>query len=211
MNNGAKTTVGLGLLLMVMLTSPCVAAPEDRLPTLAPSQYSEAQRKAAAQFEAMRHAPMSGPFLPMMYSPEVMSDARAMGDYLRYKSGIGNTLSEFVILITAREWAQDYEWSVHAPIAAKVGIKPEIIAAIREGRIPEGMSRDEQILYNFATELLHNKRVSDASFSEVEKRFGKPAVVDLVGIIGYYTFDAMMLNTAQFKAPEGPLLPHFPD
>ena len=62
-----------------------------------------------------------------------------------------------------------------------------------------------------ANELLHNKRVSDASFSEVEKRFGKPAVVDLVGIIGYYTFDAMMLNTAQFKAPEGPLLPHFPD
>jgi 4-carboxymuconolactone decarboxylase len=61
-----------------------------------------------------------------MYSPEVMSQARARGDYLRYKSEIGATLSEPVIPVTAREWTQDYEWHVHAPIAAKVGMKPEI-------------------------------------------------------------------------------------
>ncbi len=65
-----------------------------------------------------------------MYSPAVMSQARAMGDYLRYKSAIGNTLSELAILLTAREWTQDYEWSVHYPIALKAGIRPEIADAI---------------------------------------------------------------------------------
>jgi 4-carboxymuconolactone decarboxylase len=145
-----------------------------------------------------------------MYSPPVMSRARAMGDYLRYASGVGNTLSEFAILITARDWSQDYEWSVHAPIAAKVGIKPETIAAIREGRRPAVMSRDETIIYDFATELLHNKGVSDATFKAAEDRFGKPAVVDLVGIVGYYSFNAMMLNTARYQPKEGPTLPHFP-
>jgi 4-carboxymuconolactone decarboxylase len=69
-----------------------------------------------------------------MHSPEVMSQARAMGNYLRYKSGIGNTLSELVILVTAREWTQDYEWYVHGPITAKAGVKLEIIEAIRDGR-----------------------------------------------------------------------------
>jgi len=72
------------------------------------------------------------------------------------------------------------------------------------------MSRDEIIVYDFATELLHNKGVSDPTFKAVEGRFGKPAVVDLVGIVGYYTFNAMMLNTARYKPQDGTSLPHFP-
>ncbi len=184
---------------------------QERLPTLAPAQYDEAQRQAVADFLAARKVPISGPFEPMLYSPHVMTLARSMGDYLRYKSGIGNTLSELVIVVTAREWSQDYEWSVHAPIAVKAGIRPEIVAAIRDGRRPEGMSDDEATVYDFTTELHRNHRVSDATYARAEKRFGKPAVVDLVGITGYYTFLAMQLNTAQFRAKGGPSLPHFPD
>jgi 4-carboxymuconolactone decarboxylase len=134
-----------------------------------------------------------------------------MGDYLRYKSGIGNTLSELVILVTAREWTQDYEWSVHAPIALKAGIKPEIVAAIRDGRRPEGMSDDEAIVYDFSVELQRNHRVSDQTFARAEKRFGKPAVVDLVGITGYYTFLAMQLNVAQYKPKAGAEMPRLPE
>ena len=89
------------------------ACAEERLPTIPPAQYSAEQKQAAADFEAARKVPVFGPFEPLMYSPAVMSQARAMGDYLRYKSAIGNTLSELAILLTAREWTQDYEWSVH--------------------------------------------------------------------------------------------------
>jgi 4-carboxymuconolactone decarboxylase len=197
---------GLALLAMHALS----ATAQERLPTIPPDQYNEAQKQAAAEFLAARKYAVQGPFEPMMYSPPVMSRARAMGDYLRYASGIGNTLSELAILVTARDWGQDYEWSAHAPIAAKAGIKPETIAAIREGRRPEGMSRDEAIVYDFASELLHNKGVSDATFKTAESRFGKPAVVDLVGIVGYYTFNAMMLNTARYKPKDGTAIPHFP-
>jgi 4-carboxymuconolactone decarboxylase len=178
-----------------------------RLPILTPPQYSAAQKQAADEFRAVRNGPLSGPFEPMMYSPEVMTRARAMGDYLRYKSGIGNTLSELVIIVTAREWNQDYEWSSHAPIAAQAGIKPEIIAAIHDGRRPDAMSADEAVVYDFTIELLRNKRVSDETFARAERRFGKPAVVDLVGVIGYYTFNAMILNVAEFPAKDGVHLP----
>ena len=197
-----------GLALALLFALPATA--QERLPTIPPAQYDQAQKQAAAEFLAARKNAVQGPFEPMMYSPPVMSRARAMGDYLRYASGIGNTLSEFAILITARDWGQDYEWSVHAPIAAKAGIKPEKIAAIREGRRPDAMSPDETIIYDFATELLHNKGVSDATFKAAESRFGKPAVVDLVGIVGYYTFNAMMLNTARYKPADGTAIPHFP-
>lgn len=197
------------LLATLALSGPALA--ETRLPTIPPAQYTAEQKQAAEAFLAARKTPVFGPFEPLMYSPEVMSLARSMGDYLRYKSGIGNTLSELVILVTARAWSQDYEWHVHAPIAAKAGIKPEIIDAIRDGRRPAGMSDDEAIVYDFSTELHQNKQVSDATFARAEARFGKPAVVDLIGISGYYTFLAMQLNAARYEGPAGgATLPRFP-
>ncbi len=191
---------------------PVAATAQDRLPTIPPGQYTEQQKQAAADFLAARKVPVFGPFEPLMYSPEVMSQARAMGDYLRYKSGIGNTLSELAILVTAREWTQDYEWHVHAPLAAKAGIRPEIIEAIRDGRRPPGMSEDEETVYDLSSELHRNKRVSDRTFARAEQRFGKPAVVDLVGINGYYTFLAMQLNAARYPLPkDGTPLPRLPE
>lgn len=197
------------LFIALLIAAPAFAA--DRLPTIAPGDYSPEQKAAAEAFVAARKVPVFGPFEPLMHSPEVMSQARAMGDYLRYKSKIGNTLSEVVILVTAREWTQDYEWYVHAPIAAKMGVAPEIIAAIRDGRRPDKMSADEAIVYDFSIELHRNKRVSDATFARAEQRFGKPGVVDLTGITAYYTLLAMQLNAAEYVMPaDGVKLPRLP-
>ena len=188
--------IGLGL------ASAClgiVAQAQERLPTIPPEQYTAEQKQAAAAFEAARKVPVFGPFEPLMHSPEVMSQARAMGDYLRYKSAIGNTLSELAILLTAREWTQDYEWAVHYPIALKAGIRQEIADAIAEGRRPVGMSADEEIVFDYVTELLKNKQISNATFERAKARFGAQGVVDLTGIAGYYTFLAMQLNAAQYQ------------
>ena len=187
------------------------AAAEDRLPTIPPASYTPEQKQAAADFEAARKAPVFGPFEPLMHSPQVMSQARAMGDYLRYKSAVGTTLSELAILVTAREWSQDYEWTVHYPIALKAGIKADIADAVGDGRRPSGMSDDEEIVYEFTTELLRTKRVSDRTFARADKRFGKQGVVDLTGIAGYYTLLAMELNVAQYAGPkDGLRLARFP-
>jgi 4-carboxymuconolactone decarboxylase len=187
--------ISLGFLI---LPSFAVHA-EDRLPTIPPAQYTAEQKQAAAEFELARKVAVFGPFEPLMHSPQVMSQARAMGDYLRYKSAIGNTLSELAILITAREWTQDYEWSVHYPIALKAGIRQDVADAIAEGRRPAGMSADEEVIYDYAHELLQNKQVSNATFDHAKSRFGAKGVVDLTGIIGYYTFLAMQLNAAQYR------------
>ncbi|WP_413460307.1 carboxymuconolactone decarboxylase family protein [Herbaspirillum huttiense] len=192
----------LRIALATTLLSAAVAQAADRLPVIPPDQYTPEQKKAAEEFLAARKVPVFGPFEPLMHSPQVMTQARSMGDYLRYNSAIGNTLSELVILITAREWTQDYEWYVHYPIAIKAGIKPEVAAAIADGRRPDGLSEDEQIVYDFSVELHRNKRVSDPTFARAEKRFGKKGVVDLTGINAYYTLLAMQMNAAQYQAPK---------
>ncbi len=175
---------------------------QTRLPTIPPANYTTEQKQAAADFEAARKVPVFGPFEPLMHSPQVMTQARAMGDYLRYKSAIGTTLSELVILVTAREWTQDYEWYVHHPIALKAGIKPAIADAIADGRRPVGMSDDEEIVYDFSIELHRTKRVSDVTYARAEKRFGKQGVVDLTGVNAYYTLLAMQLNMSQYEPPK---------
>ena len=188
------------------------AQAQTRLPTIPPAAYTPEQKQAAADFEAARKVPVFGPFEPLMHSPQVMTLARSMGDYLRYKPSIGTTLSELAILVTAREWTQDYEWYVHQPIAVKAGIRQEICDAIADGRRPGGMREDEEIVYDFAIELLRNKRVSDRTFDRADKRFGKKGVVDLTGIVGYYTFLAMQLNAAQYVPPAAAKqLPRFPE
>ncbi|MDP9044787.1 MAG: carboxymuconolactone decarboxylase family protein [Pseudomonadota bacterium] len=195
-----------------LLGSSGAVAASDRLPTIPPSQYSPEQQRAAGDFEAARHGKVFGPFEPLMHSPDVMTLSRSMGDYLRFKSAIGTTLSELVILMVAREWTQDFEWSYHYPIALKAGISKEVADAIGDGRRPASMTVDEEMVYEYTTELLKSKRVSDLSFGRVKARFGEKGVVDLTGIAGYYTFLAMQLNAAQYKTSDnGPGLKRLPE
>jgi len=175
---------------------------QDRLPPMTDAQLTPAQRQAVADFKTARGVEISGPFYPLLRSPELMTRTRAMGDYLRYKSALPPRLSEFVILITAREWTQQYEWNAHYQIALKAGVSPEVANAIAEGRRPAAMSDEEAILYDFCQELHRNKNVSDATYARAVARFGEQAVVDTVGITGYYTLLAMVLNTA--RTPAGP-------
>ncbi|MCJ2059654.1 carboxymuconolactone decarboxylase family protein [Methylobacterium sp. J-048] len=203
----------LALALAVLAPALSAAAgAQDRLPTIPPQDYTPEQKQAADAFAQARGKPPFGPFEPLMHSPEVMTLARSMGDYLRFKPKIGTTLSELVILLTARRWTQDYEWYVHAPIAEKAGIAPEIVAAIRDGRRPATMSDDETVVYDFTAELQDTRRVSDTTYAKAEARFGKAGLVDLAAISGYYTLLAMELNAARYPIPDGgQRLPRLPE
>jgi 4-carboxymuconolactone decarboxylase len=191
------TIVGLALAATAVHAEP-------RLGPVPPEAYDAVQQRAARDFAAARGQPPFGPFAMLMRSPELMTSARSMGDYLRYHSAIGNTLSEFVILITARTWGQEYEWNVHAPIAAKQGIAQAKIDAVAEGRKPDGMSADEMICYDFTTELQRDHQVSDATYARALKRWGEKGVIDLAGISGYYTFLSIEMNAGR-SDPSGPL------
>lgn len=176
----------------------------ERLGPLAPEQMTAQQRAAAqAVIDGPRGA-LYGPFVPLLRSPELMANAQRMGEYLRYRSAIGTRLSELAILVTAREWNQQVEWAIHAPIAAQAGIPAAVIAAIAERRQPQPLQDDEAAVYRFCIELQQHKRVSDAAYGAALALFGEHGVVDLMGISGYYTFLAMVMNAAQTAAPAAP-------
>ena len=121
--NGRAIGVCLGVAL-VLLIAPVLRA-QDRMPAIPESEMTEAQREAVEEFKAARNTTrFGGPFVPLLRSPEILSRARNVGDYVRFNSALPPRLSEFVILITARHWTQQYEWAVHAPIAEREGLRP---------------------------------------------------------------------------------------
>jgi 4-carboxymuconolactone decarboxylase len=112
----------------------------------------------------------------------------------------------------ARQWSQNYEWNAHYQLALNGGLTPDIAKAIAEGRRPERMAEDEEILYDFATELQRNYSVSDATYARAVAQFGEQGVIDTVSLMGYYTMISMVLNTARTPLPAGakPALSPFP-
>jgi len=182
---------------IVLASHAAIAAAQDRMPPIPADALTPAQQKAIEELRSARGIELRGPWIPLLRSPEVLSRARAMGDYLRFNSALPPRLSELAILITAREWTQNYEWQAHHDIALKAGVKPEVANAIAAGRRPDGMSDEEATLYALCTELLKNKGVSDETYARAVKAFGERGVIDTVSITGYYSMLAMVLNTAR--------------
>ena len=200
----------LVLMLAVIAAMAAPGAAQDRMPPIPADRLTDAQKKAIEEFKAARAVDISGPFVPLLRSPEVMSRARAMGDYLRFKSSLPPRLSEFVILLTARRWTQQYEWHAHMPLALQGGLKDETIAAIAAGRRPAAMAADEEAIYQLWDEVQRNQGASDATYANARDKIGEQGIIDVLGITGYYTTLAMVMNTTRTPLPAGvtpPLAP----
>jgi 4-carboxymuconolactone decarboxylase len=192
--------IRFALMLGLFLCFCANAQAQDRMPPIPAEKMTEVQKKAAADHAAARGS-LTGPWNVLLRSPELMGRVRGTSDYVRFNGALPPRLSEFVILITARQWSQGYEWNAHQPLALKGGLKPDIAKAIADGRRPQGMADDEEALYDFCTELLRNHSVSDATYARVASKFGEKGIVDTIGLMGHYTMIAMVLNTARTPVP----------
>ena len=190
------------------------AIAQDRMPAIPPDRMTDAQKKAATVIMSgpRKWTALQGPYVPIVRSPEFMIRAQAVGEYVRFMTPLDKRISEMAAIMAARAWTQQYEWVAHYRQALEAGLKPAIADAIAEGRRPVGMAQDEEILYDFLTEVLTNKSVSDPTYARTVGKFGEQGVIDLLGVVGYYTMLAMILNVARTPVPPGskllPPLPH---
>ncbi|ADU68462.1 carboxymuconolactone decarboxylase family protein [Pantoea sp. At-9b] len=174
----------------------------NRLPPLAEQQWSDEQRQLAEEIINGPRGALLPPFEPLLRSPELMAHAQRMGEYLRYRSALGQRLSELAILLTARHWSQPVEWAIHAPIAREKGISAHAVEAINAQRLPDDLQDDEWVVYHFCQQLHQQKKVNDDIWQQAITLWGEKGVVDLIGINGYYSFLSMIMNGAQTPVPD---------
>jgi len=184
------------LTLAASLALASLAAAQERLPMIPDDKLSDAQKKAVAGMQGGSFG-VGGPFVALLREPKLAEQAVAMATYFRNEGVLGPKLTEFVIMLAARDWTQQFEWTAHYSRALKSGLKQETVDAIAEGRRPAGMAEDEDIVYDFWTELNHNKSVSDATYARAVRKFGEAGVVSITALNGYYMMLAMVLNVAR--------------
>ncbi len=203
----------LVLALCASLVLLHVAVAQERLPMIPADKLSDAQKKTVAEMQAGSFG-VGGPFVALLREPKLADQAYALATYFRNESVLGPKLTEFVILLAARDWTQQFEWTAHYSRALKAGLKQETLNAIAEGRRPMGLPEDEEIVYDFWNELNRNKSVSDATYERAVKKFGEQGVVTMTALNGYYMMLAMVLNVARTpvlatnaQVPQLPALP----
>ena len=146
---------------------------------------------------------IAGPFGIWLHSPELADRAQSLGEFVRYRTCLEPRLSELAILVTARFWDCQVEWSLHETFAVESGLSEGVIEAVRHGRDPHFGRDDERAVFDYVSELLRKHVVPDGAFNAAREALGKTGVVELTGIVGYYSLVAQTLNAFQVPVPEG--------
>jgi len=175
----------------------------DRFKPLKWDEMTPAQKTMMEHLVSGERRGAGGPFNVLLRSPEMGDLAQQFGASMRFHSTLPKKLNEMAIIMTARYWTAQYEWNAHRTAAAQAGLNESIIQAIATGKRPASMDADETVVYNFATELLNTKQVSDAGFKAAVGKFGERGVVDLIGVMGYYQLVSMLLNVDRYPLPAG--------
>jgi 4-carboxymuconolactone decarboxylase len=199
------------LSMATLIVTATASRAEDitRFAPLKPDELSPAQKTWADMIAAPpRNAKFgSPPYRAYIRNPELAPRLSALSDYLRWNSSLPPRLSEFAILLTARQWTAQYEWFAHYPLALKAGLDAKILGDVSAGRRPDNMRDDEAALYDFVTALYRDKKVTDPVYKAAVDKFGERGVMDIIGIIGYYDLVSMTLITMQAGAPNDSVPP----
>jgi 4-carboxymuconolactone decarboxylase len=161
------------------------------------------QKPLGEQIMKVSSIGLGGPYSPLLRSPVLGQRMFDLLYYLRWNSSVPLRLNEFAILIVGRQWRSQVEWFAHGPLAIKAGLSREIVADLKAQKRPANMKEDEDVVYDFVTELTTTHKVSDATFARAKRILGEQQVVDLTTVAGTYITVAMLLSMAEEGVPAG--------
>jgi 4-carboxymuconolactone decarboxylase len=174
-----------------------------RVKDLSPDEMSAVQRAVVAEAASGKRGRVPAPLRAWLHSPELGRRAERLGEFIRYDTSLPPHLSELAILVTARHWTSHYEWYAHKRDALKAGIDPAIIEAIARRREPGFPDPEAKLVHDYVKTLLATSRAPDAVHIAAVEAFGEQGVVELVGIVGYYSLVALTLNAFEIELPAG--------
>ena len=171
----------------------------ERFKMLDKSEITDEQRKVWDEVTGARGGAFPAPFHVLLENPDLCRTVTSVGVICRYKTALGPRLSELAILTVATYWKCAYEFTVHAPHARKGGVPEHEITALSEGRRPDFTDADAALVHGYVTELLDRRDVSNTTHAAAVARFGHKTVVELAGLVGYYSL--LAITMLAFRVP----------
>jgi 4-carboxymuconolactone decarboxylase len=161
------------------------------------------QRAVYAQTVAGRRGSVPANVMVWLRSPDLAARAQKLGELVRYDTSLKPRHSELAILVVARRWQTQYEWAVHVTEARKAGLPDAVIDAVRAGEPPPFTDPVDRVVFEFASTIVAEGRVSDEIYRSALASLGERTMVELVALLGYYTMVAFTLNVFDIPAPGG--------
>ena len=175
----------------------------ERLPLPATEAMTPQQREAAQALIAGPRKGVYGPFLPLLRSPLLLDRIAKTGEYLRFESVLDARIRELATCAVARHVSNQFEWTMHAPLAVKAGVAAATVEALRVGARPKVLPPDEEAALDFTRELLQTHGVSDPAYAAALQAFGEQGVVELATLVGYFAMVSWLMNVARTPAQAG--------
>src|SRR3982074_449383 len=196
---------------VLLVATPNISRAED-ITRFAPLKADELTPPQKAWADMIAAPPRNAKFVNPPYrayirNPDLAPRLSALSDYLRWNTSLPPRLSELAILITAREGTAQYEVFADYPLALKGGLDPKVADAIAAGKRPDAMKDDEAALYDLATALYRDRKVSDPVYKAALEKFGESGIMDIIGFIGYYDLVSMTLIPRRAEAPNDSVPP----
>jgi 4-carboxymuconolactone decarboxylase len=173
-----------------------------RLPSLNRDQLKPEDQKYFDEIADSRGS-IRGPYGVLLHSPDLAARVASTGAYVRFDFDMPNDLKEVVIITAASHIKSQYEFAAHARLAREAGVSEDTIKIIAQGRAPQGLSGDEEILVRYTLELLQDRKISDGTFNAVKNKWGTRGVVDLTALIGHYLLVAQILAAFDVELAPG--------
>ena len=175
----------------------------DRYSPPLAGELTEDQRRVADAITGGLRGEIPGPLAMWLLRPELADRAQRLGEYARYQTCLPTPLSEIAILAVARHWCSEFEWHAHKQLALDAGVSPAAIESIRTHQVPDWETPEQATVHEFSRTLLESQTVSDEVFERAITVLGQEGVVDLVGILGYYSLISMTINVFDVPLPAG--------
>lgn len=173
-----------------------------RFPSVTREELNPEDQKYFDEIAGSRGS-IRGPYGILLHSPDLAARVANTGAYVRFEFDMPNSLKEVVIITAAAHIKSQYEFAAHARLAREAGVSENTIKIIAEGRAPQGLSGDEEILVRYALELLQDRKISDGTFNAIKNKWGDRGVVDLTVLIGHYLLVAQILAAFDVELAPG--------
>ena len=173
-----------------------------RIPLPGPDEMTPAQKAVYDKIVSGPRGTLVGPLRAALHNPSLADAWQALGQVLRYETSLPRDLNELAILVTARHWNSELEWTIHADAARTAGLDAAVMEALRTCRVPDFTRAEESEIYEFSRELLEYGKTGDAAYAAVLARWGAIGAVELTALVGYYSMVAMTLENHRIPLPD---------
>jgi 4-carboxymuconolactone decarboxylase len=145
----------------------------------------------------------TGPAAISLQSPKVAEAIQMLNQYLRFHGVLKPRDYEVAILVAAREFDQEYEWSGHEMAARAAKVPDAVIDVIKNKEAALRLPDRDTLIITFARDSFQQHRIGSDVYARAVEMFGKQGTLELATIIGDYAMAAIMLNATDQHLPPG--------